>query len=567
MNKWMYFAPVALFTGACGGPATPAGAVSADTSTLRCDVRDYGAKGDGVTKDTAAIQAAIDACAGQGGEVHLSNGTFLSGTIRLGSKLSFVVDPGATLLGTQDDADYPDQHPATDNSQLNNCRKALIYGENVHDVHLTGAGVIDGNGTAAKWNNPPEATRPMAVFIVLSSDVTVDTLTVKNSAMWTLVTMETDNVTIRGVTIDSTVGATRDGIDIVDDHHVLVENCTIKSEDDSVCLKSGVLRGVDDVTVRNVHILQSGVANSMKLGTAGYGSFTNITFDTIDAAHADKAAMAVESVDGATISNVTFANIAFHDVGTPFFVLIGDRGSRPAGAPRHIGSIDGVQFQNVTGDTPRHTWGSIISGLTENGVTYPVRNVAFTDVNVTVQGHGGGVPNDPPEYAGQYPDPNLWGDVPGYGLFLRHVDGMTFTRSSIKLAGQDDRVELHAVDTANITLPPCDVTFVLRTDINQPTFDPNTDAFALAGNLADPAGNDPLGGWQGPGLTLTTTTPDATGRSRFIGHATFAQGSTVDLKGTLHHAGAVQWEREGLGNRRIVIPHTPTATIALDWQN
>lgn len=565
--KWMYFAPLALFAGACTEPANPAADASAGVSTLRCDVRDYGARGDGVTKDTAAIQAAVDACAGQGGEVHLSNGTFLSGTIRLESKLSFVVDAGATLLGTQDDADYPEQNPATANSQLNNCRKALIYGENVHDVHLTGGGTIDGNGTAAKWNNPPEATRPMAIFVVLSSDVTVDSLTVKNSAMWTLVTMETDNVVIRGVTIDSTVGATRDGIDIVDDHHVLVENCTIKSEDDSVCLKSGVARGVDDVTVRNVHILQSGVANAMKLGTAGYGSFTNITFDSIDAAHADKAAMAVESVDGATIQNVAFQNISFHDVGTPFFVIIGDRGSRPLGSPRQIGSIDGVRFENVTGRSPRHAWGSILSGLTENGVTYPIRNVTFTDVNLTVQGHGSGTPADPPEYAGQYPDPNLWGDTPGYGLFLRHVDGVSFTRSSIALAGSDDRVEIHAVDAANVLLPPCDVTFVLRTDVGQPVFDPAADTFAIAGTVADPAGADPLGGWQGPGLTLTPTTPDEGGRSRFIGHATFAQGSTLDLKGTLRHAGAVRWEREGLGNRRFVVPHTAAATIALDWQN
>ena len=59
-----------------------------------------------------------------------------------------------------------------------------------------------------------------------------------------------------------------------------VEGCTIKSEDDSICLKSGVARGVDDVTIRNCHVLQSGVANSLKLGTASYGGFSNITFDS-----------------------------------------------------------------------------------------------------------------------------------------------------------------------------------------------------------------------------------------------------------------------------------------------
>src|SRR5262249_51868534 len=156
-----------------------------------------------------------------------------------------------------------------------------------------------------------------------------------------VVNMETDDLVIRNITVDSTHGGTRDGIDVVDGRHVLIEGCTVKSEDDSICLKSGVARGLDDVIVRNSHVLQSGVANGLKLGTASVGAFTNITFDGIDVRGVEKAAMAVESVDGAKIENVVFRNITFHDVGTPFLVLLGDRGIR---APRTVGSVNGLRF-------------------------------------------------------------------------------------------------------------------------------------------------------------------------------------------------------------------------------
>ncbi len=122
------------------------------TGVRSCDARAFGAKGDGVTKDTAALQAAIDACADVGGEVHLQKGTFLSGMLRLKSNMIFHVHGGATLRGSLDDADYPDTTPATNNSQLHNCKKTLLYAEGVHDLHLTGTGIIDGHGDAAKWH-------------------------------------------------------------------------------------------------------------------------------------------------------------------------------------------------------------------------------------------------------------------------------------------------------------------------------------------------------------------------------------------------------------------------------
>src|SRR5262249_34028616 len=147
------------------------------------DVRALGAKGDGKTDDTKAIQAAIDRCPPTGGIVGLPAGTYLSGMIRLKSNIVFRLEQGATLKGTLDRAAYPDTAARTTNSQLSNCRKTLIYAEGADNVTIEGPGTIDGGGDAAQWSGK-EATRPMAIYTTLSSNVTIENINVKNAAMW-----------------------------------------------------------------------------------------------------------------------------------------------------------------------------------------------------------------------------------------------------------------------------------------------------------------------------------------------------------------------------------------------
>ncbi|MGZ3787516.1 MAG: glycoside hydrolase family 28 protein [Bacteriovorax sp.] len=401
-------------------------------SPALCDVKNFGAKGDGATKDTAAIQAAIDSCAIRGGIVDLHDGTFLSGMITLKSNVVLRVETSATLKGTQDDSDYPDTHPATNNSQLSNCRKTLIYAENANHIGIEGGGTIDGSGKNPNWRGK-ETTRPMAIFIVLSSDVTIQNINVVDAGMWGVVNFETDHVVIRKLNVHSPYGPTRDGIDIVDCHHVLIEDSTIFSEDDSICLKSGSPKGVYDVIVRNSHVLQSSVANGLKLGTASVGSFKKVLFENIAIDKVDKAAMAVESVDGADIDDITFKNIKFKKAGTSVFLLLGRRGQRA-----NIGSIQNITFKDIQGTT-FHTWGSAISGTVIDGVRYAPKNLLFSNVQIESLGVLTSRPSDPPEYLGQYPDPNLWGDLPAFGYYFRHVDGVTLHQCTT-VAGQAGEV-------------------------------------------------------------------------------------------------------------------------------
>jgi polygalacturonase len=276
----------------------------------------------------------------------------------------------------------------------------------------------------------------MGIFVTLSTDLTIENINLKDLGMWGLVSFETNHVIIRNVNIHSPYGPTRDGIDIVDGHHVLIDNCTVYSEDDSICLKSGSAKGVYDVTVQNSHVVQSSVANALKLGTATTGYFKKILFENIKIDGADKAALAVESLDGAAVNGVTFKNIQFKNAGSAIFVLLGKRGNPP-----QVGSIQNLVFENVQGHT-KHTWGSAISGTTIAGTTYSPQNLSFKNVHVTADVGIETQPSDPPEYQGQYPDPNLWGDLPSYGFYFRHVKGMSLVSSGVTTSTGDVRKSL-----------------------------------------------------------------------------------------------------------------------------
>jgi hypothetical protein len=163
--------------------------------------------------------------------------------------------------------------------------------------------------------------------------------------------------------------------------------------------------------------------------------------------------MAVESVDGADISNIVFRNITFKDVGTPVFILLGDRGETPTNDVHKIGSIDGIRFEHVTGTNMRYNWSSPVSGTTlPDGTTHRLKNLSFVDVHIANKGGLTATPRDPPEYAGQYPDPNLWGNLPAFGFFLRHVDGVTFTNSTSTVSPGDVRKAIEQRDVSNLTL-------------------------------------------------------------------------------------------------------------------
>ena len=146
------------------------------------DVYDFGAKGDGETLDTPSIQAAVDACAERGGgTVRLRGGTFLSGTIRLRSRVTLFIDAGAVLLGSTDLDDYPSKVPAFRSFTDTYTERSLIYAEKAEGIAIRGRGVIDGQGRAFRG---PFKKRPYLVRVIECRNVRVEGVTFRNAAMW-----------------------------------------------------------------------------------------------------------------------------------------------------------------------------------------------------------------------------------------------------------------------------------------------------------------------------------------------------------------------------------------------
>jgi hypothetical protein len=438
---------------------------SAHAGEKLCDVSAFGAKGNGLTKDTGAIQKAVEACAAAGGgTVVLRGGTFLSGTITLASHIVLRIEAGATLLGSRDAADYPTLNPPTVNTQLEACQRALVYAQGANHVRIEGGGTIDGNADNAQWRGMalPEGARPMAIFTALSSDVAIEGVTVRNAATWAVVNLEVAQLLVRGITVDSPLGPTHDGIDVVDGHDVRIENNTITSGDDAICLKSGSPKGLQDVTVRNNRILGAGVANGLKIGTASVGPIRNIVFEDISIANAQAAAMAVESVDGSAISNMAFRRITATRVGTPFFVMLGARGKA------RVGSISGLSFEAIRASDMRYPWGALISGAPADAFgAHDLGPISFKDLDLRFKGSQGAsgpyvyastaVDVDRfPHYQGGYPDPKFIFAtpshksevtdyaLPGWAFFIRHAEGVAFADCKLTVDGEDNRAAIVA---------------------------------------------------------------------------------------------------------------------------
>jgi polygalacturonase len=215
----------------------------------------YGAIGDGTGNSTKAIQHAIDLCAGAGGgNVTLEPGEYVTGALFLKSNVHLHIPEGVTLLGSQDDADYPTLWTRVAGIEMK-WPAALINVNDQQNVKISGGGVIDGRGQkwwdrywtlrreyepqGLRWASDYDAERVRLMVISQSADVTIENLSLKRSGFWTLQVVYSEYVTVDGVKISDNGGPSTDGVDIDSSRYILVANCDIDNNDDDICLKAG----------------------------------------------------------------------------------------------------------------------------------------------------------------------------------------------------------------------------------------------------------------------------------------------------------------------------------------
>ena len=264
------------------------------------NVKDFGARPDGTTLDTAAIQQAIDTAAKSGGTVTFDPGTYLTGSLFVKSHVTLQIGAGVTLLGSQDLSDYPVMPTRIAGIEMS-WPAALINVYKQSHAAIEGQGTVDGDGKVfwdsywslrkkydakgLRWAADYDAQRPRLIQVYESQQVRIGGgLHLTRSGFWTVHICYSSKVTVDGINIRNNVGGrgpSTDGVDIDSSRHILVEHADISVNDDALCLKAGrdadglrVNRPTEDVVIRN-SIVRDGAA-VITIGSETSGGFRNI---------------------------------------------------------------------------------------------------------------------------------------------------------------------------------------------------------------------------------------------------------------------------------------------------
>lgn len=405
------------------------------------DPYDFGAKGDGKTIDTTAIQTAIDSCySNGGGKVLLYGGTFVSGTIILKSNVCLHIEAGATLLGSEDLKDYPDINPELLYLYTTRFTRYLIYAEKAENISITGRGKIDGHGRVFPYIKNEDKNRPYILRFAECKDVMVRDITLLDSARWVQHYLACENVTIDGINVIATTRHNRDGIDIDSCNKVRIVNSFINSGDDAIVIKATAMQTCKNVIVSNC-ILRSGAA-ALKIGTESNGGFENILFTGCTIYDTEGDAIALEMVDGGKFDRVTVSNIQIHNSRNALFIRMGNRARPIPGleVPGR-GSMSNIIVDNLQA-TEISNWGCSITGLPDQ----IMENIRLSNIHIQFKGEGTheNAEKKIPEKPESYPNSHMYGMLPVYGFFCRHIKNLNFSNIQIDFENEDVRPALYA---------------------------------------------------------------------------------------------------------------------------
>jgi hypothetical protein len=374
-----------------------------------CNVRDFGAVGDGTTIDTRAIQRAIDACRDAGGgRVVVPRGVFVSGTLRLRSHIDLHLETGAVLKGSSNLADY----------QLDGRVVGLLYSENVENVSITGRGQIDGNGDvfmdlkAAKkidtagsqytrqrerfrevregLGDGPVVPLPRPFQMIIFSacrNVTIEDVLITNSPFWAVHFADCDSVRVSRIRLFNNITVPNgDGLDFTSCRNVIVSDCDIRVGDDAIVFTGydhhfdlpgfeGIRHPSENATVTNCTLVSR--SSGVRVGGLDQNTMRNYVFSNLTISDSNRGIGVFQRAEG-SIEDMAFSNIVIHTRlhtgdwwghGEPIHVSavrVNEKGP--------IGRIKGLKFSHIvaTGES-----GILVYGTKES----VIEDVSFEDVD------------------------------------------------------------------------------------------------------------------------------------------------------------------------------------------
>lgn len=427
--------------------------------------------------DTKELQELIDkASLGHGGCIVFAKGEYHTGQLELKSGVELHLEEGAMVLGSTNPSDYRhvEMPQVTGDERKDHSRMGLIIARNAHDISITGKGTIDGQGLAlaltidslhhkgistdpnynVRRQRPSELMRPTLLNFVSCRGVRIEDVHFRNSAGWGLSFNHCRDMQLQNLDIYNRAYWNNDGVDLTDCQHVMVAGCQVNSADDGICLKSYDSDGGNDsITISNCEIRSS--ASAVKFGTASYGGFRHIRIQGIRVFDTFRSALAIESVDGAVIEDVEADDIVAMNTGNALFIRLGQRAGNRKGVVRNI------RISNLTAQVPfgrpdidydlrgpevdyfHNPHPAPICGIPGNCI----ENVLLENIRITYPGRASKgmayVPlwrkDDVPEQIDKYPEFTMFGELPSWGFYLRHVRNITFRNVHLALAAEDFR--------------------------------------------------------------------------------------------------------------------------------
>ena len=424
---------------------------------LSYDIRSYGAVGDGATVNTAAIQAAIDACTQAGGaRVNVEGGQYVTGTIVLKDGVHLSIAAGAELRGSGDIADYAGgcgRNMYRGEPHMDRC---LIFADGATGIGIAGMGTICGNGADFPNARDADKNRPMMIRFRNCRNVRVRDVTLRDPAAWASAWLYCADIVIDGITIHSRVNRNGDGLDFDGCCDVRVANSAFDTSDDSICLQASRPDApCRDVAVSNC-LFRSKWAG-MRIGLLSRGNIENVCVSNCIFRDINDAGLKIQTCEGGALQNMTFANLFMRNVPRPIFATLGQQrccvdappNLAPPGQLRRL-MFNGLLVDNRECGPDSHI---VLTGIP----SAKIEDVTFDNVRMTTC--GGASEKDArreevlelvPEILGdRWPEYRCFGrTLPASGLYARHVHKLTCGNMRLDTVEDDPREQMIMEDVS-----------------------------------------------------------------------------------------------------------------------
>ena len=421
-------------------------------------VADFGAINDGKTKNTWAIQQAIDECTASGGGVVriTGGGIFITGTLYLKDNVTLYVGNGTTLMGSSDITDYATdtyKNMYKDEPHMDRC---LIFARNATSIAIEGHGTIDGNGYRTIFTN--EIGRPMLLRFKECSNIRIRDITLKNPASWTSVFLYCDDISVNGIKIHSRANSNGDGLNFDGCTNVRVSNSSFNTSDDSICLQASR----EDTPCRDVTITNCTFTSywaGIRIGLLSRGDFNNVTISNSTFRDIRDAGLKIQMNEGGEMKNMIFSNLVMVNVPRPVFMTFCQQRAH-VDAPMELAPMKAMNnfiFHSMIVDNSALDINSafFLTGLPG----HYIENVMIRDVQFIVS--GGGTKEDAQKTVKEYtpdvlgnwwPEFHLVGTLPAHGLFLRHMKNVMIDNFQIRTIEKDERPAIITDNVINIEI-------------------------------------------------------------------------------------------------------------------